>query len=149
MGPAELGPMAEPGPVPPSEKLCAAKYNVVMSAGLILPDGRELDSDGHIPRFREEEKGEKKGAERRKSPRMIYVLLCRHRNKSSVVEQRGEQAIKHRITSELVPPIFFKEKPQMSSNVPSCQKQSLCFMSSRPLKKDPFLRGGAWPPVCR
>lgn len=44
MGPAELGPTVEPGLVPPSEKLCAAKYNVVMSAGLILPDGRELDS---------------------------------------------------------------------------------------------------------
>lgn len=36
--------MVEPGLVPPFEKLCTAKYNVVMSAGLILPEGRELDS---------------------------------------------------------------------------------------------------------
>lgn len=36
--------MVEPGLVPPFEKLCTAKYNVVMSAGLILPEGREPDS---------------------------------------------------------------------------------------------------------
>lgn len=36
--------MVEPGLVPPFEKLCTAKYNVVMSAGLILPEGREQDS---------------------------------------------------------------------------------------------------------
>lgn len=36
--------MAEPVLVPPFEKLCTAKYNVVMSAGLILPEGREPDS---------------------------------------------------------------------------------------------------------
>lgn len=36
--------MVEPGLVPPFEKLSTAKYNVVMSAGLILPEGREPDS---------------------------------------------------------------------------------------------------------
>lgn len=60
--------MVEPGRVPPSEKLCATKYNVVMSAGLILPDGREPDSaaDSHIPRFSEREK-EKGGREKKES----------------------------------------------------------------------------------
>lgn len=77
-------------------------------------------ADSHIPRFREREKERKKrgkGGQKRKreqkkeSPVMIYVLLCRRRNKSSDLAQRGKQAIKHRINSELVP---FFEKPQMS-----------------------------------
>lgn len=111
--------MVEPGLVPPFEKLCTAKYNVVMSAGLILPEGREPDSvlqtatslASEGERARKEGGRKRKREQKKESPRMIYVLLCRRRNKSSDLAQRGKQAIKHRINSELVP---FFEKPQMS-----------------------------------
>lgn len=104
--------MVEPGLVPPFEKLRTAKYNVVMSAGLILPEGeREPDSVlqtatslASVGGKKSKERGQKEKREQKKeSPRMIYVLLCRRRNKSSDLAQRGKQAIKHRINSELVP----------------------------------------------
>lgn len=108
--------MVEPGLVPLFEKPCTAKYNVVMSAGLILPEGREPDSGCRQPhpslqREREERGGQRRKREQKKeSQRMIYVVLCRSRNKSSDLVQMGKQAIKHRINSELVLPF---EKPQM------------------------------------
>lgn len=103
--------MVEPGLVPPFEKLRTAKYNVVMSAGLILPEGREPDSvlqtatslASQGEKKRKEGGRKRKRAQKKESPRMIYVLLCRRRNKSSDLAQRGKQAIKHRINSELVP----------------------------------------------
>jgi len=98
--------VVEPGLVPPFEKLCTAKYNVVMSAGLILPDGRELDSvlqtATSLAPERKKEGGREERTSRRKSLRMIYVLLCRRRNKSSDLELRGRQVVKPRINSELV-----------------------------------------------
>lgn len=109
--------MVEPRLVPHFEKLCTAKYNVVMSAGLILPEGRESDSVLQTAtslaseRERERRKGGQNKKEGAEEMRMIYVLLCRCRNKSSDLVQWGKQAIKHRINSELVP---FFEKPQMS-----------------------------------
>lgn len=79
MGPAGSGTVVEPGPVPPLEKLHTAEYDVVRSAGLILPDGRERTglcaADGHVAGSRER--------------RMIYVLLCERRNKSSDPKQMG------------------------------------------------------------
>lgn len=112
------GTVVEPGLVPHFEKLCTAKYNVVMSAGLILPEGRESDSvlqtATSLASEREREKEERGGQNKKEGTeemRMIYVLLCRCRNKSSDLAQRGKQAIKHGINSELVP---FFEKPQMS-----------------------------------
>lgn len=117
-----------------------------MSAGLILPEGREPDSVLQTATsLASEEK--RKREQKKESPRMIYVLLCRRRNKSSDLAQRGKQAIKHRINSEMFP---FFEKPQMSRNLLPCQSQSLCFMSSRPFYDSvPVLKREAWPPVRR
>lgn len=57
--------MVEPGLVPCFEKPCTAKYNVLMSAGLILPEGRAglCPADSHILSFgeRETERGRKRG----------------------------------------------------------------------------------------
>lgn len=69
--------MVEPGLVPHFERLRTAKYNVVMSAGLILPEGREPDS---VLQRATSLASERKGAEQM---RMIYDPLCRCRNKSS------------------------------------------------------------------
>ncbi len=111
--------MVKPGLVPPLEKLCTTKYNVVMSAGLILPEGSEPDSvlqtatslASEGEKRREEGGRERRREQKKESPRMIYVLLCRRRNKSSDLAQRGKQAIKHGINSALGP---FFVKPQMS-----------------------------------
>lgn len=64
------GTVVEPGLVPHFEKLCTAKYNVVMSAGLILPEGRESDSvlqtATSLASEREREKKRKEGGRTRK-----------------------------------------------------------------------------------
>lgn len=81
----------------------------------VLQTATSLGSEGKKKKKKKEKGGaaeKKKEREHKKeSPRMIYVLLCRRRNKSRDLAQRGKQAIKHRINSELVP---FFEKPQMS-----------------------------------
>lgn len=71
--------MVEPGLVPHFEKLCTAKYNVVMSAGLILPEGRESDSvlqtATSLASERERERG-KRGAEQERGSRRNEDDLC-------------------------------------------------------------------------
>lgn len=77
--------------------VCGPNSSGGESVGLCL-------ADSHIPPLERKEGGgrenKKEGAE---EMRMIYVLLCRCRNKSSDLAQRGRQAIKQGINSELVP----------------------------------------------
>lgn len=70
--------MVEPRLVPPFEKLCTAKYNVVMSAGLILPEGRESDSvlQTATSLASEREREEEGGAEQERRSRRNEDDLC-------------------------------------------------------------------------
>lgn len=93
--------MAEPGLVPHFERLRAAKYNVVMSAGLILPEGREPDSVLQRATSLASERARER-----------FMSCCADAEINPVT--KGKQAMKLGIDSELIP-CFGKPQNELKS----------------------------------